>query len=105
MSTFFLSVAVLLTVIMLIPFYRVKVGPTVFDRLLGAGGISSKTVALVALIGTLFGRLDMFVDIILAYAILNFMILVAVGEYFEQGSRKTPGVTEPVEDAAKEEGR
>ena len=95
METFFLTTAALLIVIMLIPFYRVKIGPTVFDRLLGAGAIASKTVALVAIIALLYGRLGMFVDIVLAYAILNFMILVAVGEYFEQHRKKTPGVTNP----------
>lgn len=66
----------------LIPFYRLAKGPTVFDRLLSVGAIGAKSITLIMLIGLLFGRLDMFLDIALAYAILNFIGGVAVAEYF-----------------------
>jgi multicomponent Na+:H+ antiporter subunit F len=67
-----------------IPFYRVAVGPTVYDRILGAGVIGTKTIVLISLVGFLFDRSDMFVDIVLAYAMLNFISVVAIAKYLER---------------------
>jgi len=68
--------------ILLIPFYRVLRGPTIFDRLLAISAIGGKVIALICLIGLAFDRLDMFVDISLAYAVLNFVGGIAMAEYF-----------------------
>lgn len=73
---------VLFVVAVLIPFYRLAKGPTVFDRLLSVGAIGGKAIALILLIGLMFDRIGMFVDIALAYAILSFISAVAVAEYF-----------------------
>ncbi len=83
MEDLFLYLAIVLSVIITLPFYRVLKGPTIFDRLLGAGAIGTKTLVLVCLIGFLYGRIELFVDIALAYAILNFIGLVAVARYFQ----------------------
>ena len=72
----------LLVFVLALPLYRVVRGPSVFDRLLAAGVIGTKIVALILLIGELFGRLDMFIDIALAYAILNFIGAIAVALWF-----------------------
>jgi multicomponent Na+:H+ antiporter subunit F len=82
MERFFVATTVAVVIIILIPFYRVAVGPTVFDRLLAIGAMGAKTIALVCLFGFLYGRFDMFVDIALAYAILNFIAGIAVAKYF-----------------------
>jgi multicomponent Na+:H+ antiporter subunit F len=82
MERFFVAATVALVIIILIPFYRVAVGPTIFDRLLAIGAMGAKTIGLVCLFGFLYGRFDMFVDIALAYAILNFIAGVAVAKYF-----------------------
>jgi multicomponent Na+:H+ antiporter subunit F len=82
MSDAFAVVAVALTVIIAIPLYRVLVGPTLFDRLLGAGTIGTKILVLICLVGVMIGRLDMFIDITLAYAILNFIGNLAIAKYF-----------------------
>jgi multicomponent Na+:H+ antiporter subunit F len=82
MNTFVVYVAVFLVFIILIPFYRVVKGPTIFDRLLAIGAIGGKIIALILLAGMLFDRLDMFVDLALAYAVLNFIGGIAVAEYF-----------------------
>ena len=86
MQDFFLYLAIVLSVIITLPFYRVLKGPTIFDRLLGASAIGTKTLVLVCLIGFLYGRIEMFVDIALAYAILNFIGLIAVARYFQSHS-------------------
>lgn len=75
----------LLIFILVLPLYRVVKGPSVFDRLLGAGVVGTKIVTLILLIGELSGRLDMFIDIALSYAILNFIGALAVARYMRTG--------------------
>ena len=84
MDTFFLYMALTLGMILLIPFYRVYKGPTLFDRLLGVAAVGSKTITMVLLFGLIYGRLDMFVDISLGYAILNFVGVIAMTKYFKK---------------------
>ncbi len=85
MESFFSFAAAAIVLVMLLPFYRVRRGPTVFDRLLAASALSTKTLVIVALIGHAYGRFDMFADITLAYAILGFIGVVAIAKYFEPG--------------------
>jgi len=68
---------------MLLAFYPVLVGPTVFDRMVGVGMIGTTTVIVLCLVGYGFGRLDMFVDIAIAYALLNFVGAIAVAKYLD----------------------
>lgn len=81
MEQFFLYSAVGLTIIIAVPLYRVFYGPTVFDRLLATNAIATKTIVLIMLIGFLFGRIDMFIDITLAYAILGFIGSLIIAKY------------------------
>lgn len=81
MDQFFLYSAVGLTIIIAVPLYRVLYGPTVFDRLLAANAIATKTIVLIMLIGFIFGRIDMFIDITLAYAILGFIGSLIIAKY------------------------
>jgi multicomponent Na+:H+ antiporter subunit F len=83
MEKYFIYLSVILTVIIFIPLYRVLVGPTLFDRILGAGAIATKTMVLILVIGMVFNRMDMFIDITMAYAILNFIGTIAIAKYFD----------------------
>lgn len=74
-------IAIALAMAMIIPFYRVHQGPTLYDRMAGVSVIGSKTLVLMTLVGALYGRLDMFIDIVLAYSLLNFMGTVAIAKY------------------------
>ena len=56
---------------------RAGLGPTVFDRILAANMIGTKTVLLIAVISFMTGRTD-FVDLALVYALLNFIGVIAV---------------------------
>lgn len=76
------SLLVFFVIAIMIPFYRLAVGPTVFDRLLSVGAIGAKSITLILLFGLLSGRMSMFIDIALAYAILNFIGGVVMAEYF-----------------------
>ena len=60
---------------------RAVVGPTVYDRVLAVNMFGTKTVLLVSVIAFLFGRPD-FLDLALAYALINFIGVFAVLEFF-----------------------
>lgn len=84
MKLFILYVLVLLAVLIGVYLYRVLKGPTIFDRVLGLNGISTKAIILLVLIGSYFERVDMFVDIATGYALLNLVGALAVAKYLEQ---------------------
>jgi len=81
MTDFFLYSTILLTIIIAIPLLRVVKGPTIYDRLMGTNAIASKTIVLICLLGYMFDRIDMFIDITLAYAILGFIGIMAIAKY------------------------
>lgn len=83
MQTLLVGVLITLVGLALIYLYRMIAGPTVFDRLLGLNGISSKAILLLVIIGTLYDRLDMFVDISVGYALLNLVGAITVTKYLE----------------------
>ena len=84
MSSFFSFVLVTLAVLMVVYLYRVVRGPSVFDRVLGLNGISTKAIVLLVLIGTLFERVEMFVDISTGYALLNLVSALAIAKFLEE---------------------
>jgi len=95
MKNVFIYSGIFLSLLMLLSLYRAVIGPTVLDRLLGVNAIGSKTTTLLILIGLIYKRVDMFVDIALAYAMLNFIAVLAASRYFlkqkglhDEGHRK-----------------
>jgi multicomponent Na+:H+ antiporter subunit F len=88
MEGFSLAVALALCVIILLSLYRGVFGPTVFDRIIGAGFIGTKTIILLLFLGMIFNRIEMFIDLALAYSILNFIGTLIVSKYFiRKGTR------------------
>lgn len=84
MDLFFLFAGLYLCLVMLLSLYRAVVGPTILDRLIGVNAIGSKTTVLLILIGLLYQRVDMFIDIALAYAMLNFITVLAASRFFQK---------------------
>ncbi len=84
MESFFLYAAVYLSLLMVLSLYRAVFGPTVLDRMIGVNAIGSKTTALLVLIGLIYQRVEMFIDIALAYACLNFIAVLAASRYFQK---------------------
>lgn len=78
-----LFVAFFIVILIVVYLYRVIQGPTVFDRVLGLNGISTKSIILLVLIGTIYERVDMFIDISTGYALLNLVGSLAVAKYLE----------------------
>ena len=82
MEGFFLAIALVLGFLIFLSLYRAVFGPTVFDRIIGAGFIGTKTTVILVLIGFLYKRIDMFVDLALVYSILNFIGTLILAKYF-----------------------
>ncbi len=84
MNDLFFYTGLYLAALMFLPCYRALAGPTVLDRLIGVNAIGSKTIVMLILIGLIYRRVDMFVDIALAYAMLNFIAVLAASRYFQK---------------------
>ena len=84
MTTFLFFVLVLLAILIGVYLYRVLKGPTIFDRVLGLNGISTKAIISLIVIGVYFDRVDMFIDISTGYALLNLVGALAVAKYLEE---------------------
>jgi multicomponent Na+:H+ antiporter subunit F len=86
------SIAILVT--MVLAMTRVLLGPTVYDRILAVNMFGTKTVLLIAVIAFIGGRTDL-LDIALAYALINFIGVVAVLKFFEYGEFSRGGRGRP----------
>lgn len=84
MTTFLLAITVFITLLFIASLYRLIVGPTLFDRAIAAGLIGTNAILILVFIGFLYDRIDMFVDLALAYGMLNFIGVIAVAKYFER---------------------
>jgi multicomponent Na+:H+ antiporter subunit F len=80
----FVGAALCLLLLGLAYVHRLAAGPTAFDRILGLNGFTSNTTVVLVLLGAVFERLDMFVDIALGYALLSFVSSLAAARYFER---------------------
>jgi len=89
MSSLFLVVAILIAVLTAICLYRVIIGKTIFDRIIAAGLVGTNGFILLTLIGFIYDRIDMFIDIALTYALLNFVIAIVLGKYFMRRGEKS----------------
>ena len=88
MNAFFLGVTLFIAVLTAISLYRVAVGKTIFDRITAAGLVGTNGFIILVLIGFIFKRVDMFIDIAIAYALLNFVIVIVLGKYFDRGGER-----------------
>jgi len=68
---------------------RAWLGPTLFDRVLGANTIGTLAVTLIAVYGFLTDRPE-FLDIAITYALLNVLSTLAILKFFRFGSLGDP---------------
>jgi len=68
-------------VTMALALVRALIGPTVYDRVLTVNMFGTKTVLLLAVMAFILGRPD-FLDLALIYALINFIGVLAVLEFF-----------------------
>ncbi len=77
------SLAILVT--MALALLRAVLGPSVYDRVLAVNMFGTKTALLLSVVAFLYGRPD-FLDLALAYALINFVGVLAVLEFFQKRS-------------------
>ena len=90
MDSFFITTGVALCFLMLLALHRAIHGPTAIDRIMGVNVIGTKTTILLIIIGTIYRRVDMFIDIALAYALLNFIVTIAASRDFQHHKTLSP---------------
>jgi len=84
MNYLFPVVAVFIVILMFLPLYRAIKGPTLFDRLISAGQMGTNGILVLVILGFSYQRVDMFIDLAIAYALLNFIGTIAFGKYLER---------------------
>lgn len=82
MDNFLLGVSIFLSLLAVLSLYRAVFGPTDIDRIIGVGAVGTKTLVILILMGFIYNRVDMFVDIALLYAIINFIGGLVFARFF-----------------------
>jgi multicomponent Na+:H+ antiporter subunit F len=54
------------------------------NRAVGISAIGTKTLILLLLMGVIYGRIEMFIDISMVYALLNFLGTLVLAKYLER---------------------
>jgi multicomponent Na+:H+ antiporter subunit F len=83
-STFLVACLLTITLLIAVGLYRVWAGPTVFDRLVAVALVSVNGVVVLVLLGITLERPDLFFDIALGFALLAFLLPIALGRYFDE---------------------
>ncbi|MBW2249176.1 MAG: pH regulation protein F [Deltaproteobacteria bacterium] len=83
MNEFLVSIGMGLCILVFLILYRVVFGPGVFNRMVALSAIGTKTLIILLIIGFLYNRVDMFVDISMVYALLNLIGTLAASKYLE----------------------
>lgn len=65
--------------------YRAVAGPSAADRVIAISVIGTKTVVIIALISLALHQ-QIFLDIALLYAMVNFVATIGVAKYLERGA-------------------
>jgi multicomponent Na+:H+ antiporter subunit F len=78
----FVAVSIAILVPMALAVLRALWGPSIYDRVLAVNMFGTKTVLLLSVVAFLYGRQD-FLDLALAYALINFIGVLAVLEFFQ----------------------
>jgi multicomponent Na+:H+ antiporter subunit F len=77
-----LNAVTVVTLLLMVPFIgRAIVGPTIFDRVVALNGMGTLIPVLLVLIGLLYNREDMFVDMALALFLLNLFMTLLIARY------------------------
>lgn len=63
--------------------YRAVFGPGVLNRIAAISAIGTKTLVILLLMGFIYNRVEMFVDISMVYALLNFIGTITAAKYLE----------------------
>lgn len=76
----FLLAATALVVLAILVFYRAIKGPTTQDRVIAVNVLGTNTVVILAILAVALDS-PSFIDIALVYALLNFLMAVAISKF------------------------
>ena len=80
LNTAFLVAAAILVVLAVAVLYRAVKGPTMQDRVIAVNVLGTNTVVILALLAVALDS-ESFLDIALVYALLNFLMAVAISKF------------------------
>lgn len=98
-----IGAAVAIAVTMFLALLRALLGPSVYDRVLAVNMFGTKTVLLLSVVAHIAGRSD-YLDLALAYALINFIGVLAVLEFFrlrkvqQTGEEPAPEMPVPLDE-------
>ncbi len=92
----FAAAAAAIIITMGLALVRALLGPTTFDRILAVNMFATKTTLLIAVVGFLTGRPE-FLDIALAYALINFIGTIALLRVYRFGGLGGAGTPPEIE--------
>jgi len=84
LTTAFLAAAAALVVLAIAVLYRAIVGPTMQDRVIAVNVLGTNTVVILALLAVALDS-ESFLDIALVYALLNFLMAIAISKFTVKG--------------------
>jgi len=84
MNIFFLIIGMGMCVLVFLCLYRVTFGPNVLNRAAGLSAVGTKTLIILLFMGVIYDRVEMFVDISMVYALLNFLGTLVLAKYIKQ---------------------
>jgi multicomponent Na+:H+ antiporter subunit F len=88
----YLVVGAAILITMALALVRGLLGPGIFDRVLAMNIFGTKTVLLIAVVAMLYGRPD-FLDLALAYALINFIGVLAILQFAQNREARQAGET------------
>jgi multicomponent Na+:H+ antiporter subunit F len=80
----FIAAMIAVLVAMSLVLCRAILGPTIYDRILAMNVFGTTTVLFIAVFGFLTGRPE-FLDIAIVYALISFILTIAILKFFEYG--------------------
>ena len=80
LTTAFLATATALVVLAVVVLYRAVKGPTMQDRVIAVNVLGTNTVVILAVLAVALDS-ESFLDIALVYALLNFLMAIAISKF------------------------
>lgn len=87
MLNLILGVMIFLAILIVISIYRALRGPAVADRVIAINLMTTLVIAIIGLLAYYFEQTTFF-DVAILYAMIGFLMTVAVVKYLEKGSLK-----------------
>jgi len=80
LTTAFLATATALVILAIVVLYRAVKGPTMQDRVIAVNVLGTNTVVILAVLAVALDS-ESFLDIALVYALLNFLMAIAISKF------------------------